>query len=297
MQDAIQIIEEHLQKSNHAVKISQGSKKLDNGDAINKYDWTINHILKNHSNVEEFLKSLPKKGFTSGATLKLTTGNGSNFKSVGSIDLQFSEETISRTQTPNPTPTPQPVAHQPNPAHQNMNHQENPMAMMGYVTTTQQEIVDMKVKCARFDEMRDQLDRTRKERNKAEDECRAVTRKLEDAERKLSLINDKHEFEMLVAEKNRKSWFESDAGKQVLSEGMSALPQLAMALSKRGAGNEALTSGMGNPMEGMTEMQKVFASMINEYDDTTIELLSNVADAVKRDPNFFEYINQSLAQV
>ena len=290
---AIEIIDEHLNTKRYAIQIYQVNNKLAKATTSNRYNWTREDILKEASTLKDFLLALPNKGYSSGTTIALRKPNGNGYVTTGETTLNFSNEAKQTAQSTTPmnnnpsAPITKPeAAYSPQP----------PQMAMGYAALPQDEIISMRVKLERYDDLRDKCSRVEKERDKAETELRQEKTKLWDLERQLSLIQEKHEFQILVADKDRKGFFESDAGKEFLSQGMQALPQLAAAFS---GGRQAQMPqvGMGNPTEGFTEMQTLFVNEVKNYPDEILDTLANTATALIESPQFTEYIESGLSQI
>lgn len=279
MKDPIDLIEEHLNNKKNVIQVIQGTNKYAKNSSVNKFNWSIDDILSQASSLSDFLKQLPSKGFTSGTEIILKKPHGNSFTVEGSTTIDFKSEDTNM----NPVTTP-------SNNNNNSNHQH--AVALGYASLPQQDIVRMQVKAERYDEIKEALERTKKERDNAELDLKTQKQENASLQRKLDLIEERHEFQLMKAEKDRKGFLESETGQLFVSEGIKVLPQLGAILQ----GKSPVQPALGNPNSSNTEMQNLFISEIESFDDDKIDLLSKVADAIEKHPQFKEQLLITLSQ-
>lgn len=292
MSQTLEIIENHLkEKQTNAIQIVQGEKRYSKNVKHNKFHWTLEDVLNISHSLTDFLKNLPKNGFTSGTKILLKTKYGNGYTHAGETTLMFNS--LSEASTPK---------QELNNMHENQNtisqpqkQPETPQYGLGYVQFPQHELVSMKVKCERYDEMRDKLLKVEQDLLDTKSDLRTEKEETAKLKRSLEFKDERHEIDVQKNELNRKTFFESDQGQTIIQEGIKILPQLAAALKGNKTNmNDALAAPI---LDDLSESQLLFIEKIKGYSDEIIDVLFSTGEAITNDPSFLEQLKQGLQTV
>jgi hypothetical protein len=289
MTDDHQAIKDHLEDPKHTISVVQGSKKYSKQSTHNRFNWTKSDIEKEHQNLDNFLKSIKNQGFTTGATLLLKKPNGSSDKVFSEIDLVI-EVANTNTQTPQTSHLPMenhsPAYNPPPPAVQQGYG-------MGFSSVQNTTLVEMEVKAARYGDLQDKHRQCEKDRDEARLEARSSKLKVEDLERKLALINDKHEFALLKTVEEKKTFLDSKTIQDNLPAILENLPALAGMLTGK-PNAQAIQPALAGP--NLTDMQNLFVEQVATFPEDILDPLLNVANTMMVDPNYLTHIKSITPQ-
>lgn len=296
-------IEKHLKKPTGLIAVSQGPLKLTKANTrLNKYNFNLQDVLAIGTTVEGFVKQLPDHGFTDGAVMYFRLQRGATTHLVGETVLKFATNAaqlaapINESQTVEPSVMPQQAAPieilkpvQPTPPPQ-MPMPTMPQAAMGYTQVPSHEWISLKVKEERHADLLQRLNKAEKDRDQAESDLRMEKEKTFGLERKLDTIADRHELALERMEKDKKSFLETEAGKEVI--GLAGrIPEMIQALKPQ---PQISSGGMGNPLAGASAAKQGFAQQLADYPDEIIPILQQVANHTMNTEGFFEALQNQL---
>ena len=305
-QDFFAIISKHLEHPKGVIVIEQNGYKLKKeGEKNNKYNWSLNDILKVASNVEDFIDQLPNKGFTNGATLNfgVLEGNQNRYRHQRDTTLHFpdtlnTENTTQNTQKMQ-TNTPQQMAA---PQQQNAVVNGSP-----HVYVPQFEYLNLKVKEHRFDELEyqhkkaysdleERYKEVKKQAEKAESDLRKEQEKTNALDQKLAIIYDKHEHELQKAKDSAKGFLDTETGQSLAGSLGAALPNIFDALGRIGS-KQTASVGMGVPVENLRPLQQQLLNEVKQYPDLALQILSQTGKALIDVDGFAEELQKTLAHI
>ncbi|WP_323027983.1 hypothetical protein [Gelidibacter japonicus] len=288
-------VEKHLKNPTGFIAVTQGTNKLTKPNVNkNKYNFALQDVLAMAPNVETFIKQLPQYGFSDGATMTFRLKRGASTHLLSETTLKFGSQQLAAPIQPQE----QSVAHQatptlnpPTPMQYQSPAPTMPQPAMGFTQVPSHEWISLKVKEERHADLIERLNKAEKDRDKAESELRMEKEKTFGLERKLDTIADRHELAMERLEKDRKSFLETEAGKEVI--GLAGrLPEMIQALKPNqpqiGAG------GMANPLANASAAKQTFAQELINYPDEVVPLLQQVAYHTMNTDGFHEALVNQL---
>lgn len=266
----IESVKKHLKNPNNSIGVSQNNNKLDKGTDVDRYNFSMDDILNDSPTVEAFLMSIKDRGFSNGAELLFKKSNGSSARIIGRTILSFSETTEEPTATT--TQQQQPTMSQ---------HSSRP----GLGHTGSDDLIDLKIKAARYDEL---LERMNQYKSEAADAKKALGTALDEKhslQKKMDTIEERHELKKMKWELEKKSWYESDTIKEALGTVGGMIMQHQM-----GGGSPAPdpTAALAAPA-GISPGQLQFATELGNLDldeNSEMPLVLSVAKKVKMDPSY-----------
>src|SRR5690606_1645144 len=168
--------------------------------------------------------------------LSLRKKHGSTTQLEGEVKLKFKNQEDNSTESHNTTTQTQ----------QSMENQASqPQLAMGYTAIPQTELISLKVLQERYTDIVDKLKLAEKERDQAQSDLRMEKERSFGLERKLETIEDRHLLAIEKVEANNKKFFDTDAGKEVITGLAASMPQIIEAIKPRQSGGAV---GMGNPV-------------------------------------------------
>lgn len=303
MSTDIQIIENHLKKPKGVIAVSQGDLKLQKpGATVDRFNFTYADVLAVAPSLEAFLKQLPQHGFTTGAILSLRYKHGQTTKLVAQTELTLtgtpSQPPMAMgapaVQPPMPTlPAPEPA---PAPSAQHIPvpiapAAQPPVAALGYANVPMHEFVSLSVLRERYNDVADAKARADKRADEAESALRIEKEKNASLQIKLDSIEDRHAFAIERTEADRKRFWDTDTGREVVGQLAGNIPQILAALRPQPQMAQLPPQALANPFAGMTEVRQAFIEAMGEVPDDYLELVELFAAKIMSDD---EYRNQVL---
>jgi len=283
-------IENHLNKKGGLIAVTQGNKKLQkNNTNIFKFNWSKQDVLNEALSVQEFIESLPQKGFNSGSVLSLRRVHGNTTSLEGEIILNFKDETAQSLSNPNQESSN--INHNYMQSNNNAPQNQPPVNGLAYAQMPTHEVIDMKVKLMRYEDLVDKLKRAEDDLSATKLELHTTKETLISTERKLETINDKHDLEKERIETSRKTFFDTDTGKEVVGALAGRLPEILEAFKPRQA------VGMGNPLAGLSELKQQCAATLKDIPDEAIPLLMQTKDMILSIDGFAETLQRLINNV
>ncbi|MFK8297350.1 hypothetical protein ACI76O_05400 [Capnocytophaga cynodegmi] len=239
----------------NVISISQGSKKLSKSTAPRNAFKTedINQIF---GGFENFFKELPKQGFTDGTTLALRrlyeNGGTGSYHNIETITLNFSkQEENQETMIPITEQQPSPPIYQP----------PMPVASaMGFVQVTQNELVRNEVIRERFEDLKKENAKLDEELKDAKSEIRQLKDENFSLRLKLDTSEEKHQVDLKRQELDKKGFWESEAGSNIVGALGQVLPMVAERMM------QSPTTGMvpALAMPNVSEIKQEFINIISD---------------------------------
>lgn len=221
-----------IEHPQNAISVSQGERRLSKQNAP-KYVFYRTDIERLFGGTAAFLKNLPEQGFISGTSLifRRMYGSGSEATSkiFEKITLNFSPQGAIESPTAMQTTNVQPVAAMQTPvmpamyasqatfAPQTASVPQMGFAAMGYVQTTQNELIRNEVIKERFEDLKKENNKLDEELKEAKSEIRQLKDENFSLRLKLDTIEDKHEVKLERELLNRKSFLENEGVQAALS--------------------------------------------------------------------------------
>ncbi|MFK8377565.1 hypothetical protein [Capnocytophaga canimorsus] len=242
----------------NVVSVTQGSRRLSKNTAP-KYAFTLADIQTIFSGLDNFLKELPKQGFENGTTITLRKmygfGASATYKNVEEITLNFTQEQKTEQYVPEMT-IPQniiqtPATYQP------------PMPVapaMGFVQVTQNDLVRNEVIRERFEDLKKENAKLDEELKDAKSEIRQLKDENFSLRLKLDTSEEKHQVDLKRQELDKKGFWESEAGSNIVG----ALGQVLPMVAERMMQNP--TTGMvpALAMPSVSEIKQQFINIISD---------------------------------
>ncbi|MFK8301845.1 hypothetical protein ACI75Y_02950 [Capnocytophaga stomatis] len=209
----------------NVVSVTQEGRKLSKNTAP-KYAFTLADIQSLFGGLDSFLKELPKQGFQNGTTITLRKmygfGASATYKNVEEITLNFTQEQKTEQYVPEMT-IPQniiqtPATYQP------------PMPVaptMGFVQVTQNELVRNEVIRERFEDLKKENAKLDEELKDAKSEIRQLKDENFSLRLKLDTSEEKHAVDLKRQELDKKGFWESEAGSNIVGALGQVLPMVA----------------------------------------------------------------------
>lgn len=301
MNTDIQTIENHLKKPKGVIAVSQGDLKLQKpGATIDRFNYTYADVLAVAPSLEAFLKQLPQHGFTTGAILSLRYKHGQTTKLVAQTELTLTGTPAQppiamgapAVQPPAPSvpePSPAPSAqHIPVPA---APIAQPPVAALGYANVPMHEFVSLSVLRERYNDVADAKAKAEKRADEAESALRIEKEKNASLQIKLDSIKDRHAFAIERTKADRKRFWDTNTGQEVVGKLAGNIPQILAALRPQPQMAQLPQQALANPFAGMTEVRQAFIEAMGEVPDDYLELVELFAAKIMSDD---EYRNQVL---
>lgn len=209
----------------NVVSVTQEGRKLSKNTAP-KYAFTLADIQSLFGGLDSFLKELPKQGFQNGTTITLRKmygfGASATYKNVEEITLNFTQEQKTEQYVPEMT-IPQniiqtPATYQP------------PMPVapaMGFVQVTQNDLVRNEVIRERFEDLKKENAKLDEELKDAKSEIRQLKDENFSLRLKLDTSEEKHAVDLKRQELDKKGFWESEAGSNIVGALGQVLPMVA----------------------------------------------------------------------
>jgi hypothetical protein len=280
--------------------IEKVSAHLNNGDCISifndngklripnkkkdKFLWRKADVLSYKDSVEAFLKGLQHEGFGTGSILEFRTQNGTRTLHKSETVLNFNESSETKE-----TPVNTKINNMEKPSTDN-----NPAPQgMGFVVQ-QHEIISLNVKAQQYDWVRDQLDKAKTDLLRLETELSQEKIKNFDLDRKLAMADDKAEMRVQKVELDRKSFLDTDTGKEIVQAAPALLGSLTALLGKGAQPGQAPQQGMATPQ--LTQEQLQIVSLIEDAPQEFEPILMRILKASKI-PEFVTHIEGMLEEI
>ena len=283
----VEKLKQHLNKKGALVSVAQGKNKLTKKDAFkNKFNWTYDEIVAEFNSLENFLKELPKRGFTNGAIMGFRFDHGTSTRVDAQTKLNFGPEYDNPPITNNNNHTQTSMGSPEN------NNRPQPSGALGYTQVPQYEFINLKVQEQRHADIVRQLSQAEKDRDQAQSDLRIEKEKAWDLERKLSMVEEKWEMKLERIQNSNKKFFETEAGKQAIEAIKEIGGQLAGAMLAKGSPQAV---GMGNPMADLPAIKQELINAVIELNEEETNALNQTAKALKLE-GFLDYLTQFVAQ-
>ncbi|MDO5106488.1 hypothetical protein, partial [Capnocytophaga sp.] len=276
-------LREHPQ---NAISVTQGERRLSKQNAP-KYVFYRTDIEQLFGGAEAFLKNLPQQGFTNGTSLifRRMYGSGSeatskifekitlNFSPQGAVESPIAMQTtnvqpVAEMQTP---VMPAMYASQTAPASQatfvpqTASVPQMGFAAMGYVQTTQNELIRNEVIKERFEDLKKENNKLDEELKEAKSEIRQLKDENFSLRLKLDTIEDKHEVKLERELLNKKGFWESEAGSNIVGALGQVLPMVAEKMMESPA---SMAPALASPASALSEVKQQFISIISSPEVT-----------------------------
>lgn len=284
----VETLKKHFEKPNACISVVNGNKKLAKKAKQNKYMWTKEDVLNDSGSYEQFLTSLPSRGFGHLSVLEF------RFK-VGTRSYNLEAEVTLKQKT---AEAPKPQLAQPTP---NVNPQNNksmlydndaPKMQLGYVPVAQDALINLKLTEARYNDLSDKLRLAQKTADQAESDLRKVKADLEDKERKLNLIEEKYEWRLEQSAANNKKFYETETGQAVVGQLAGRIPEILSALKSSGNPQPAL----GHPiLANLTPQKEQLIAALNDAPDEFLDILKTIVDLSFSAPTFYDELTAFVA--
>lgn len=304
-------IEDHLKSPKHFISVEQGSLKLQKQHTTTKKTYFfLKDVLDLNSSVEAFVKSLPEYGFSTGAVLKFRVVRGNSSETLNETKLTYPE---SNQQPPAPVvqtivePTEPPqnsleVMHTPstNPTTTPTSHvQPNYFGLGAAMDPT--EILNLKIKEGRFEDLKEKYDTLKKLNNSNEDALRKEKDKSYDLARKLELIEDRHELKMEKALSDNKKWYETEVGAEAIGLGTTLIPELISVIKKptlpTAIAAMGASTGQAQSQVKLSPEKEAFISEIAQMPGDLLQLLGSTAHHLTTTEGFKDTLSQLITSI
>ncbi len=298
--DLIQYLEAHLSKNTGRVSVIQDTNKRKKENArYQKFVWSKDDILKESGSIETFIDTLPQFGFTSGAILQIKRMEGVTAKIKGETTLTFPDAPKPETSAPQSAQKPS-VMEQIEKTQTSTASQSSPPAQyqgmgnpgLGFVAVQQHEVVSMKVKAERYDELVDKVSTLKEDLADCKADLRTEKIARFDAERKLETLEDKKEFEKTRALAEKENAFDKLAKNEAVVNGLGTLLASLPEMIKK-----PQAVGMGNPIANLSEAKQQFAAQLQNIPDELIPILFQTSQGLISNDEFQQYVITGLNQI
>lgn len=244
----------------NVVSVTQEGRKLSKNTAP-KYAFTLADIQSLFNGLDNFLKELPKQGFQNGTTITLRKmygfGASATYKNVEEITLNFTQEQKTEQYAPEMT-TPQNITPQPIPA---VYQPPMPIApAMGFVQVTQNDVVRNEVIRERFEDLKKENAKLDEELKDAKSEIRQLKDENFSLRLKLDTSEEKHAVDLKRQELDKKGFWESEAGSNIVGALGQVLPMVAERMMQSPASGAVPALAMPN----VSEIKQQFIDIISD---------------------------------
>ena len=282
-------LEKHLSNNDAVISIVQGKLKLKKNTSYDKYNFSLQDILNQFSNIEEFIKHLPSKGFTTGASLLWRKKNGTSYKTLNETVLEFKNAPQQPQQPQTPLePTVQVETQQKAQAPmQNNSFTQQPS--LGYSVAP--DLLSLHLKAERYADLLEKYTETKSEFEDTKRELREAKENLNKLTNKLETINDRHELEKERIHMDKRSFLDSDTGKEVVSALGQALPEFISMMKPQ---QQQALPAMGSPFANMQPEKKQLITQLMQLPDTEFPFLGNLLDMVYGDEAFKAELTEKI---
>ncbi|GET48837.1 hypothetical protein RCZ02_16680 [Capnocytophaga felis] len=244
----------------NVVSVTQGSRRLSKNTAP-KYAFTLADIQNIFGGLDNFLKELPKQGFQNGTTITLRKmygfGASATYKNIEEITLNFTPK--EETQQNIPTmPISQDIPQQPAPP-----VYQPPMLAapaMGFVQVTQNDLVRNEVIRERFEDLKKENAKLDEELKDAKSEIRQLKDENFSLRLKLDTSEEKHQVDLKRQELDKKGFWESEAGSNIVG----ALGQVLPMVAERMMQSPATGMVPALAMPSVSEIKQQFINIISD---------------------------------
>lgn len=235
-----------------------------------KNNWTFNDIIADSGSIEGFFASLQKRGFGSGSTLIIREQTGSTTKKISESKIQFADDTQNTEE--NKTPMEQ---SQPAPAYNNTLGYAQPPAVQGdYLKIPQHEYLRLKVLEGRFTDIEKKLNDSDSELKQSKSDYRIEKERAEGLQRRIDTLEDKHELVLERERAAKKSFLDTEAGKEAVNALGTILPAV---MEKFSIPKQQQALGSPNPMANLRPEQ---AAVINKIVQVPLDVLPVIDDSI-----------------
>lgn len=259
MKELIDKVERFLKQSpQNVISVSQGNKKLGK-NAVPKYAFTINDIQLLFGDLESFFKKLhTEQGFTSGTTLLLRrmygTGSKATYLIQETITLNFPNTEIQEIENETIMTNQQPITSHPQAALA----APNTFPAMGFVQITQNDLVRNEVIRERFDDLKKENSKLEDELREAKSEIRQLKDENFSLRLKIDTSEEKHQVDLKRQELDKKGFWESEAGGNIIGVLGQVLPKVAERMMQ----NPASGAVPALAMPSVSEIKQQFINIV-----------------------------------
>lgn len=221
------------QRSNHYVSVSQGDNRLAKNTAP-KYSFSLNDIQELYGSVADFVRAIPEKGFTENVKISLRSIYGSGAKASSIIHETLTLNFTKKTETATPMPTTEPQNNMLPMTPQQPTYQPNVPAVpalaapaLGYAHIPQTDWIGYEVSKQRLEDLKKEHTRLENELQDAKSEIRQLKEENFSLRLKIDTADEKHAVKLERELLNKKGFWESETGGNIVNALGSVLPMVA----------------------------------------------------------------------
>lgn len=294
-------IEKHLKKTGGLIAITQGKNKLQKKNSnVNKFNFNLKEVLELQPSIEEFIKALPKYGFSSGAILSLRKVHGSSTRLISEVTLKFEGDNVEQNQK-QPLQLSAPINNALQKPLETMSddHQQQPMptkAMgMGFTQVPQSDLINLHLKSERYADILEKYNDAKTDRDDAKRELKKAKDEAYDLQRKLDTIEDKYEMkiERLLAE--NKKFFETETGKELIGVLGQILPTVVDKFApSNGQAQAQPQPALSGGMPNLSQAKQQFIGVLSQASDEAIPVLQSVTHHLMNTDDFYDRLSELI---